>query len=77
MLLLGRHVIWNTGTHTKGAYARLLPRGDFAVIAPSGEILWRSGTHGRPSFLELFTGCLTFNTSHGTAWDRPRRCSRT
>jgi hypothetical protein len=74
VLLLGRQVIWRTGTHVKGAYARLLPRGDFVVMTPSGTILWRSGTHGRPSYLELVTGCLTFNTNYGKVWARPRAC---
>jgi hypothetical protein len=72
VMMLGKRLLWSTRTHVRGAYAKLLPRGNFVVYAPSGRVLWRSRTHGRPSFLELTTGCLTFNTSHGTVWSRPR-----
>jgi hypothetical protein len=71
VLIQGKRLLWSTGTHVRGAYARLLPRGDFVVYAPSGRVLWRSRTHGKPSFLELTTGCLTFNTRVGTVWSRP------
>ena len=72
VLALGRRIVWSTGTHVRGAYARLLPHGDLVLYAPSGKIIWRSGTSGRPTFLELVAGCADINTSYGAVWYRPR-----